>query len=251
MPGHHLRAPRRRPRPWPGAGRSGRGGFRSPHRHARQARPTAPAQRAETRRRVWRTVLSGSNTVTSGSRPRPGALPSMPCGSISASPSICRPPQTPSTAPPRAACAATARSSPCARSQARSPLVCFGAGQDDPVAGAARQLGRAAHPLQAHAGHVLERLKFVEVADARVGDHGHRVGVTAPAADAAVVKHAVFLGQAVLPPHRQRGHGGHAGQRPAASAARAPAALASPRNLFSTKPLISARSFSGSSAQVP
>ena len=73
--------------------------------------------------RVRRTVLSASNAVTRGSRPRPGAFPSMPWVSISASPSTCSPPQMPSTALPCAACAATAWSSPCWRSQARSAAV--------------------------------------------------------------------------------------------------------------------------------
>ena len=40
-----------------------------------------------------------------------------------ASPSICSPPQMPSTRPPRAAWAAMAASSPCARSHARSADV--------------------------------------------------------------------------------------------------------------------------------
>src|SRR5574337_999813 len=53
-----------------------------------QAPCTAPK-----RWRVGRTVLVASKLVTSGSRPRPGPLPSTPTVSISASPSICRPPQ--------------------------------------------------------------------------------------------------------------------------------------------------------------
>ncbi len=126
--------------------------FVAAHRDARQRRPrrraarrSAPAVRAPSCRARTR--------VTSGSRPRPGPLPSMPCGSISASPSICRPPQMPSTAPPRAACAAMARSRPCARSQARSPLVCLEPGST--IQSAPASVGRAARPAQAHAGHVL------------------------------------------------------------------------------------------------
>ena len=50
----------------------------------------------------------------------------------------------------------------------------LGARQHHPVGGLeARQVGRAARPQQAHAGHVLERLELVQVADARVGDDGH------------------------------------------------------------------------------
>ena len=89
----------------------------------------------------------------------------------------------------------------------------LGAGQHDPVEARvqAGQFGRAAHPLQAHAGQVFERLEFIQIADARVGDHRngllHRAG-----GDTSVVKDAVFFGQAVLPPHGQRGHGRDAGQ---------------------------------------
>ena len=115
----------------------------------------------------------------------------------------------------------------------------FGTRQHDPVRWPqARHVGRAAHPLQAQAGHVLERLKFIEVADARVGHHGHG-GVhgagrgvrsierrrAAPSRESPLggqrghasaergghIKHTVFLGQAVVPLHGNGGHGGHAG----------------------------------------
>ena len=88
----------------------------------------------------------------------------------------------------------------------------FGAGQDDPVAPGLQggQLRRAAHPLQVQAFDVFERLEFIQIADARVGQHRHRALHRAAGA-AALVKHTVFLGQAVLPPHRQGGYRGHAG----------------------------------------
>ena len=85
----------------------------------------------------------------------------------------------------------------------------LGAGQDDPVG--MRDVGRGASPDEAHAGNVLERLEFVEVADARIGDDGdclvHGAGM-----GAALVEHAVFVRQAMLAPHRQRRDGGDAGQ---------------------------------------
>ena len=74
---------------------------------------------------MWRSSLSRAKVVVSGSRPRPAALPSTPSGSTSASPSICRPPQTPSTGRPAWACARMAGARPCACSQARSELVCL------------------------------------------------------------------------------------------------------------------------------
>jgi hypothetical protein len=59
----------------------------------------------------------------------------------------------------------------------------------------------------------LQRLELVQVADARVGHHRHGAGDGAAGGAQPVVEQAVFFGQAVLPPHGQRGHGGHAGQR--------------------------------------
>ena len=47
----------------------------------------------------------------------------MPCGSATVRPSIWKPPQIPSTAPPRRACATTASARPRSRSQARSATV--------------------------------------------------------------------------------------------------------------------------------
>jgi hypothetical protein len=85
----------------------------------------------------------------------------------------------------------------------------FGAGQDDPVG--TRQVGRATRPFQTHAGHLVQRLKFVEVADAWGGDDSDGPGDHALDFRASM-NHAIFLRQAVLPPHRQHGHGGHAGQ---------------------------------------
>jgi hypothetical protein len=107
--------------------------------------------------------------------------------SISASPSICRPPQTPSTRPPRAAWAATAASSP-------------------------RALGHRARPDQPHAANLAQRLEFVQVADARVGKHGD-LQCRACLARGLGIEHAVFLGQAMVAPHGQRGEHGHAGER--------------------------------------
>jgi hypothetical protein len=76
------------------------------------------------------TVLAGSNT-DQRQQAQAGALPSMPSGSISASPSICRPPHMPSTVPP-ARVRGDGLVQPCARSQARSAAVAL-AGQHDPV----------------------------------------------------------------------------------------------------------------------
>ena len=76
-----------------------------------------------------RSTFSRPNTVCSGSSPSPWPAPSSPSGSRSACPSICSPPQMPSTRPPRAACARTQASSPCRFSQARSVLVCLEPGR--------------------------------------------------------------------------------------------------------------------------
>jgi hypothetical protein len=85
----------------------------------------------------------------------------------------------------------------------------FGAGQDDPVG--TRQVGRAPRPFQIHAGQLVQRLKFVEVADAWGGNDSDGPGDHALDFRASM-NHAIFLRQAMLPPHRQHGHGGHAGQ---------------------------------------
>ena len=88
----------------------------------------------------------------------------------------------------------------------------LGAGQDDPVAGFERgQFDRTAHPLQAGTGDIFERLKFIEVAHARVSHHRHGA-LDRTGCRAAVVKNTVFFRQAMLPPHGQGGHGGHAGE---------------------------------------
>ena len=88
----------------------------------------------------------------------------------------------------------------------------LGTRQDDPIRRLeARQFRRATDPLQAQARNVLERLKLVQITDARIGHHRHR-HVYSPLGHTAVVKHAVFLGQAMLPPHGQGGHRGNAGQ---------------------------------------
>ena len=88
----------------------------------------------------------------------------------------------------------------------------FGAGQHHPVTDfEPRQIGRAARPQQAHTSNVLERLEFIQDADARVSDHGDG-GVHFARCHTAVVKHPIFFRQAVLPPHRDGGHRRHAGQ---------------------------------------
>jgi hypothetical protein len=81
----------------------------------------------------------------------------MPCGSIRASPSICRPPQMPSTAPPcRIGMRTIARSRPWARSQARSAAgAALEPGRMIQSSGPAA-VGRAARPQQLHAGHVAQ-----------------------------------------------------------------------------------------------
>ena len=88
------------------------------------------------------------------------------------------------------------------------------AGQHDPVS--ALQLRGRARPDQAQARHVFQGLEFIQIAQARPGDDGHRqrrhAGVPAAGRRAAVVKHPVFFGQAVLALHGNGGHGGHARQ---------------------------------------
>ena len=120
----------------------------------------------------------------------------------------------------------------------------LGAGQDDPVAPRhqASQLNRAAHPQQTHPRDVFERLEFIQIADARIGDNGnglqnwarsdkrgghvHDRRRAAPSRSSPLggqrstrsdkrggdIKNTILLGQAVLPPHGQRGHRGDAGQ---------------------------------------
>ena len=98
----------------------------------------------------------------------------------------------------------------------------LGAGQDDPVGRfEASQFRRAAHPLQPNAGHILQGLKLIQVADAWIGNDGNgdrTRGALAPPlrsrerGQAGGRVHAVFLRQTVLPPHRQRRHGRHASQ---------------------------------------
>ena len=84
------------------------------------------------------------------------------------------------------------------------------AGQDDPVG--IDQLGGGSGPHQPQARHVFQGLELVQVADARIGNHGHG-GVNGPGPQGAVVEHTVFLGQTVPPQHGQGGHGGHARER--------------------------------------
>ena len=85
----------------------------------------------------------------------------------------------------------------------------LGAGQDDPVGPG--HVGGRTRPHQPHARNVLQRLEFVEVADARVRDDrdgpAHATG-----RDGALIEDAVFLRQAMAPPHRQRGDRGDAGE---------------------------------------
>ena len=99
-----------RPRP------SRRGGSRS----RRAARPSRCRPRC-----TRRVVLPACSSVTRSSRPRPGASPppSTPCGSRTARPSICNPPQMPSTGTPAAACRAIAPARPVVRSHSRSASV--------------------------------------------------------------------------------------------------------------------------------
>ena len=150
-PGHRP-SPCLAPAPSPDAAKSGRDGSRSP---APPGPPAAPKHRSRRRKPacVCFTVLTGSNTVTSGNRPKPGALPSMPCVSIRASPSICKPPQMPST---RAAALRMLGDRAVKALGAQPGQVAarvLGAGQDDPV-GALSSAGLRAQ-TQAHARHVL------------------------------------------------------------------------------------------------
>ena len=98
---------------------------------------------------------------------------------------------------------------------AQPSKICAGvlaAGQHNPVTGLqTRQISRAACPEQAHAGHIFEGLKLIQVADARIGNHGHGLGNEA-VGTTAVIKNAIFFRQAVLPPHGQDRHRGHASQ---------------------------------------
>ena len=67
------------------------------------------------------------------------------------------------------------------------------------------------HPTQPDVGHVFERLKFVQIADARVGHHGNGDGVLrSSSGGAAVVEYAVFFRQTVVAPHGDGGQSGHA-----------------------------------------
>ena len=93
----------------------------------------------------------------------------------------------------------------------------LGARQHDGVTLVQRcQFGRAAHPQQAQARHVFQRLELVEVADARIGDDRHGpalVAVGSRPARRRRVEHAIFLGQTVPPPHRQGRDSRYTGQR--------------------------------------
>ena len=156
-------------RPSKDGARSGRGGSRSLAGQPRLTRPTSSRWAARSAPRCRCTVLSRSNCVTRGSRPRPAALPSMPCGSTSASPSICRPPHRPSTGRPAAGCWITA-SSPCARSRPGRRWCALEPGR---MISRQRRPGLAGGgPRQAHMRHVAQRLELVEVGQARIGHHG-------------------------------------------------------------------------------
>src|SRR5215207_7210118 len=87
------------------------------HDHAGGRRPNRTA--------VHWVVLPGRYDVATGSRPRPSADPSTPAGSLIAPPSICRPPQIPSTGRPDAAALMTASAMPHDRIQARSLGTCL------------------------------------------------------------------------------------------------------------------------------
>ena len=77
----------------------------------------------------WRKALLPPKRVCSGSRFSPAALapaaPSSPSGSSSSRPSICRPPQMPSTAPPPALKRCSSRARPLACRALRSRRVCL------------------------------------------------------------------------------------------------------------------------------
>ena len=82
------------------------------------------------------------------------------------------------------------------------------AGQDDPVG--ALHIRWAARPGQTHTRHIFERLEFVQIADARIRHHGD-ARMHGTRGGGAHVEHAVLLGQAVVPLHRNGGDDGHAG----------------------------------------
>ena len=176
----------------------------------------------------------------------------MPAGSISASPSIWAAAHAEHGAALPPACAAMARSSPCARSQARSAALAFGPGRNDPVAGpqAATSAGLRTH-CRRTPGTFLSGWNSSRLLMRAVGHHGHR-GV-----------HGAGRGvrSSATPPSPRGGRPGATAMGMVATVGRAPCASACNRCsgagaqtgwrhheiCSSTKPWISARSFSGSS----
>jgi hypothetical protein len=67
----------------------------------------------------------------------------------------------------------------------------LGAGQHDPIGPG--QVSRTSRPDQAHAGLGLERLKFIQVADARVGNDGDGAGHRSAGAGL-IIKNTIFFG---------------------------------------------------------
>ena len=95
------------------------------------------------------------------------------------------------------------------------PLQVFGnvlgAGQDQQVG--SKHRFRVAGPAQVHAWQRVERLKLVQIADARIRHHDDRQRAGSGGTCGRGVEDTVFLGQAVVALQRQHAHGGHAGQR--------------------------------------
>ena len=226
------RAPRRG-RPWPP---SRRAGSRSPRTvipesacHGGGSRPNA-------------TSTDSIRFVSRERRPAPGAgrdptaSPSTPPGSTISSPSICRPPQMPSTRVPRRAAAAIASPSPRSPEPGEVGGNVLRAGQDDEV-GPVEVVG-ASRPDELR--DLLQGLELVEVRRGRVAHGRHpRSARSTPAAPRR------------RPRPGARGRRTGAGRRTASPSSRSRSSgagasrLSSPRNLFSTNPRRSSRSSFG------
>ena len=203
-----------------------------------------------------RTVFSTAKAVTKGSRPKPGPLPSICSVSIKASPNICRPPHIPSTMPPAAAWAAMAASSCCVRSQAISAAVALLPGkmiQSAPCKSPGLRAQTSCTPAQFFKGWNSSRLLMRGYAITAI-----LLGTNVfDAVDcfAALAMTALFFG---APPLGLASNTPSSSGRPwpycigitpkvgtpvrcCKSSGAGASKLASPLNLFSTKPLISGR----------
>ena len=174
----------------------------------------------------------------------------MPCGSIKASPSICRPPQIPSTGPPCCACSAIAASRPCTRNQAKSPLVCLEPGRMIQSLGfkPAKSTGLRTHCKR------KPGIFFKGWNSSRLLIRGYAMtAIVVRTAPLAVLRSSNTPSSSGKPCCHHIGNVATVGT-PVKSCnicGAGASSAASPRNLFSTKPRSSARSCGGNKAQVP